>query len=101
MGYPIIMSLNDFPIRDQNSELAEEAEAAFEYSIAGAGQFAIQQRDRHDYGTDFQLEAKHSGTVTNFRVHAQVKGTGKPANKDGSISTRAIAVCLPAADVSC
>jgi tetratricopeptide (TPR) repeat protein len=80
------MSLDDFPIRDQNSELAEQAEAAFEHSVVEAGQFVIQQRDRHDYGTDFQLAAKHSSSITNFRVHVQLKGTGKAENKDGSIS---------------
>ncbi len=80
------MSLDDFPIRDQNSELAEQAEAAFEHSVVVSRQFVVQQRDRHDYGTDFQLEAKHSGSMTNFRVHVQLKGTDKAANKDGSIS---------------
>ena len=80
------MSLDDFPIRDDNSELAAQAEAAFENAIVESGQFVVQQRDRHDYGTDFQLEAKHSGGMTNFRVHAQLKGTNKEANKDSSIS---------------
>jgi hypothetical protein len=80
------MSLDDFPKRDLNSELAEQAEAAFEHSVSGARQFVVQQRDRRDYGTDFQLEAKHSGGMTNFRVHAQLKGTDKAVNTDGSIS---------------
>lgn len=80
------MSLNDFPIRDANSELAVKAEAVFEDAVVNAGQFVVQQRDRRDYGTDFQIEAKHSGRMTNFRVHAQLKGTDKTANKDGSIS---------------
>lgn len=80
------MSLDDFPTRDSNSELAEQAEVAFERAIVDARQFVVQQRDRHDYGTDFQLEAKHSGGMTNFRVHAQLKGTDKATNKDGSIS---------------
>jgi tetratricopeptide (TPR) repeat protein len=80
------MSLDDFPIRDHNSELAEQSEATFECSVVEAGQFVVQQRDRHDYGTDFHIEATHSGGMTNFRVHAQLKGTTKTANKDGSIS---------------
>lgn len=82
----ISVSLDDFPIRDNNSELAAQAEVAFERAVIEAGQFVVQQRDRRDYGTDFQLEAKHSGGMTNFRVHAQLKGTDKATNKDGSIS---------------
>lgn len=80
------MSFDDFPIRDRNSELAEQAEAAFEHSVVKSRQFVVQQRDRRDYGTDFQLEATHSGGMTNVRVHVQLKGTDKPLNKDGSIS---------------
>lgn len=80
------MSLDEFPIRDSNSELAAQSEVAFEHAVIEAGQFVVQQRDRRDYGTDFQLEAKHSGGMTNFRVHAQLKGTDRAANKDGSIS---------------
>ena len=80
------MPLDDFPTRDSNSELAAQAEVAFEHAVIAAGHFVVQQRDRHDYGTDFQLDAKHSGGMTNFRVHAQLKGTDKAANKDGSIS---------------
>lgn len=80
------MSLNDFPSRDSNSELASQAESVFDRAVVESGQFLVQPRDRHDYGTDFQLEAKHSGGMTNYRVHAQLKGTDKAANKDGSIS---------------
>ncbi len=80
------MSLDDFPTRDGNSELAAHAQAVFEHAIVEARQFVVQQADRCDYGTDFQLEAKHSGGMTNFRVHVQLKGTDKAANKDGSIS---------------
>jgi tetratricopeptide (TPR) repeat protein len=80
------MSLDDFPIRDRNSELAEQAEAAFEHSVVEAEQFVIQQRDRRDYGTDFQLAAKHLDGMSNYRVHVQLKGTDKTTNKDGSIS---------------
>lgn len=79
------MSLNDFPTRDSNSELATLAESKFEGAVAEAGQFVVQQRDRQDYGTDFQLEAMQSGQMTNCRVHVQLKGTDKAANRDGSI----------------
>ncbi len=84
-GYSVV-SLNDFPTWDKNSELATQAEAAFELAVAEGGCFVVLQRDRHDYGTDFQLAAKHSSALTNYRVHIQLKGTDKPANKDGSIS---------------
>ncbi len=80
------VSLNDFPVRDSNSELADRAESKFDQAIVQAGRFVVQQRDRRDYGTDFQLEAKQSGAMTNFRVHAQVKGTDKRPNRDGSVS---------------
>lgn len=80
------MSLDDFPIRDRNSELQTQAEAAFEDAIAEARKFVVQQRDRRDYGTDFQIAATHSGGMTNFRVHTQLKGTDKTANRDGSFS---------------
>jgi len=80
------LSLDDFPVRDDNSELSAKAEAAFEGAIVEARQFVMQLRDRHDYGTDFQLEAQHSGGMSNFRVHAQLKGTDKATNKNGTIS---------------
>lgn len=80
------MSLDDFPTRDDNSELSTRAETSFENAIAAVGLFVVQQRDRKDYGTDFQIEAEKLGGMTNFRVHAQLKGTDAEANKDGSIS---------------
>lgn len=80
------MSLDDFPNRDENSELATLAESKFEAVIAGANRFIIQRQDRNDYGTDFQLEATSNSSATNFRVHVQLKGTAKKPNRDGSIS---------------
>jgi len=80
------MSLNDFPKRDDNSELSTIAEVAFEQAIAEVGCFLVQQQDRKDYGTDFQIEAMQGGGMTNFRIHVQLKGTDSDANKDGSIS---------------
>lgn len=80
------MSLDDFPTRDDNSDLAALAESKFERSIVDAGHFVVQQRDRRDYGTDFQIEATQAGGMTNYRVHVQLKGTDKTANRDGSIS---------------
>ncbi len=80
------MSLDDFPKRDDNSELAEAAESEFAKRVRDVGKFVVQQRDRRDYGTDFQIEARLAGGMTNYRVHAQVKGTDKAANRDGSVS---------------
>ena len=80
------MSLDDFPSRDKNSELAEISELKFESEIKNGGHFIIQQKDRHDYGTDFQIEVSQSHAMTNFRVHVQLKGTNKERNQDGSIS---------------
>ncbi len=80
------MSLDDFPTRDDKSELAALAESKFEGAVVQAGQFVVQQRDRHDYGTDFQLEATHAGGMTNYRIHVQLKGTEKAPNQDSSIS---------------
>jgi tetratricopeptide (TPR) repeat protein len=80
------MSFDDFPTRDYNSELSTLAENRFERAVVEAGFFVVQQKDRHDYGTDFQIEAKHLGGMSNYRVHVQLKGTDKAANRDGSIS---------------
>jgi tetratricopeptide (TPR) repeat protein len=80
------VSFDDYPKRDRNSQLSQRADAAFEQAVAEVGRFVIQQPDRHDYGTDFHLEATHSESMTNLRVHAQMKGTDKAKNKDGSVS---------------
>ena len=80
------MSLDSFPTRDNNSVLATRSEARFERAIVEVDSFVVQQRDRKDYGTDFQLEAGKTGGMTNFRVHVQLKGTDTDANNDGSIS---------------
>ena len=39
------MSLDDFPTRDNNSELAALAEVAFEHAIVEARHFVVQQRN--------------------------------------------------------
>lgn len=80
------MSLDEFPTRDDNSVLATRAETSFEHAIGEVGRFVVQQRDRKDYGTDFQMEAENAGGMSNFRVYVQLKGTGSNANKDESIS---------------
>lgn len=80
------MSLDDFPTRDHNSVLATRAETLFEGAIVEVDRFAVQQRDRKDYGIDFQIEAANAGGMTNFRVCVQLKGTDSNPNKDESIS---------------
>jgi tetratricopeptide (TPR) repeat protein len=80
------MSIDDFPNRDSNSELATLAESKFEAAVVRSNCLLVQRQDRKDYGTDFQLEATINGGATNFRVHVQLKGTAKKSNRDGSIS---------------
>jgi len=80
------MSIDDFPNRDANSELATLAESKFEAAVVRSNCLLVQRQDRKDYGTDFQLEATINGGATNFRVHVQLKGTAKKSNRDGSIS---------------
>lgn len=80
------MSIDDFPTRDENSDLEATGEAAFETCVTKAGHFIVQQRDRRDYGTDFLLEAKEGAGATNFRLHVQLKATDTEANRDGSLS---------------
>lgn len=78
--------LDDLPKRDNNHEVQEIAETAFRTSISKCGCFSIQREDRHDFGTDFQLEVKDDGNATNIRVHVQLKGTQSSALEDQSVS---------------
>lgn len=78
--------LDDLPKRDNNHDIQETAETAFRSAISACGEFIIQTEDRFDYGTDFQLEAKENGMMSNFRLHVQLKGTGGEKNTNGSIS---------------
>ena len=55
-------------------------------SISECGYFLIQQEDRRDYGTDFQLEVINNGNMTNVRIHVQVKGTECQELWDSSVS---------------
>lgn len=80
MGY-----LDDLPERHESHDLADASEAAFEAAIRDQEFFLIQRKDKYDYGTDFQLEARDCKSMTNLRVHVQLKGTGVAARKDGSI----------------
>ena len=64
----------------------EQSEAAFQSAISECGEFVVQSGDKHDYGTDFHIEASDAGAMTNVRVHVQLKGTGRDSNTDGSVS---------------
>lgn len=50
--------------------------------------FIFQSKDEHDYGTDVILEAVESDSLTNFRVHLQLKATGTPVAADGSVGVQ-------------
>lgn len=80
--------LDDLPIRDQNHKTDSRAESAFQNLISGTDSFLIQQTDRKDYGTDYQIEVIGQGQATNVRVHVQLKGTEKDLNADGSVSVQ-------------
>ncbi|MBP1874055.1 tetratricopeptide (TPR) repeat protein [Ensifer adhaerens] len=77
--------LNDLPKRDANSAVEIAAQAAFEKFVSESSD-VFQQIDRKDFGTDYQLEVAHDGAATNVRLHVQLKGTARAANKDGSVS---------------
>ena len=77
---------DDLPIRDQNSRIQDQSEAAFQAAVSDCEEFVVQSEDRRDYGTDYQIEATDAGRMTNVRVHVQLKGTGCRPNTDGSIS---------------
>lgn len=78
--------LNDLPERHPTHDTSEAAKSAFCDAIDSSGLFVIQQADRHDYGTDIHIEAKDGSSMTNLRVHVQLKGTGSETNADGSVS---------------
>jgi hypothetical protein len=79
-------SSDALPQRGSTHDTAETAEQAFNLAVHARNLFLIQTRDRLDYGTDVQLEARQGSAVTNIRVHVQLKGTEKPANSDASVS---------------
>jgi tetratricopeptide (TPR) repeat protein len=73
------------PKRHASHRLSTAAERAFENSLEGSDLF-VQRGERLDYGTDYQVEVEVDGMATNVRLHVQLKGTDKDANKDGSVS---------------
>lgn len=79
-------TLDDLPKRHKTHDTGQAAEVAFEAAIEEQKLFAGQSRDRSDYGTDVQIEARRDDAMTNFRAHVQLKGTETAANADGSVS---------------
>ncbi len=84
------MGFDDLPKRDPTHDTAQAAESAFQSAIDNVRYFVVQQKDRNDYGTDVQIEARDDGEMTNVRVHVQLKGTEAALNADGSVSVRDI-----------
>lgn len=78
--------LDDLPKRDNNRQIQEQSETAFQTAISECGEFVVQSEDKFDYGTDYEIEASDDGDMTNVRVHVQLKGTGRKKNADGSVS---------------
>lgn len=77
--------LDNLPARGPQQDIEARAVAAFRNAISSVGLFQTQV-DQLDSGTDFQLEALDASGPTNFRVHAQVKGSTAESNKDGTVS---------------
>ncbi len=77
--------LNDLPRRAATHELDDAAQRAFE-AVLDVGLFFVQQKDRRDYGTDYQLEVQSGGQATNLRVHVQLKGTDRDVAAEGTLS---------------
>ena len=78
--------LDDLPKRDRNRRIQEQSETAFQTAISECGEFVVQSEDKYDYGTDYLIEASDAGTMTNVRVHVQLKGTERETSIDGSVS---------------
>ena len=81
-----MLSLDKLPKRDDNSWTENQSENAFRNAVSHCKDFIIRSEDTRDYGTDFQLEACDAGTMTNVRVHMQLKGTRVIQNTDASVS---------------
>jgi Domain of unknown function (DUF4365) len=79
-------TVDDFPNENPAQPIQDAAEAAFEAALQRMGLFSYQNKDRRDYGSDYQLEVLDGNARTNFRVHVQLKGSTEPVNADDSIS---------------
>ena len=78
--------MDDLPKRDDNSWIETQSDIAFRKAVSESKEFIVRSEDSRDYGTDFQLEAADASTMTNVRVHVQLKGTRTNPNSDGSVS---------------
>lgn len=78
--------LDDLPQRSISHDIEQSAVRAFEEAIEQSNLFIIQRADKNDYGTDVQLEARIGTSMTNTRIHVQLKGTAGNLNTDGSVS---------------
>ena len=78
--------LDDLPQRSISHDTEQSAVRAFEEAIERSNLFIIQRADKNDYGTDVQLEARIGTSMTNTRIHVQLKGTTGDLNTDGSVS---------------
>ena len=78
--------LNDLPKRHPNHDIETAAESALFTAIEEFGLFVNQKADRNDYGTDVQIEARQGESMTNIRVHVQLKGTDSEPLANGSVS---------------
>ena len=78
--------LDDLPQRSISHDTEQSAVRAFEEAIEQSNLFIIQRADKNDYGTDVQLEARIGTSMTNTRIHVQLKGTAGNLNTDGSVS---------------
>lgn len=80
--------LNDLPKRDRNHAIESRAASAFENCLSVSNVFLLQRADRNDYGTDYQIEVIDGESVSNVRVHVQLKGTERALNANGSVSVQ-------------
>jgi hypothetical protein len=77
---------DDLPRHDRSHDIEEEAIIALQRRLSESRVFILQRADRKDYGTDCQIEVIDDGRATNVRVQAQLKGTERALNADGSLS---------------
>ncbi|ABR91499.1 TPR-domain containing protein [Janthinobacterium sp. Marseille] len=77
---------DQLPKRHKTHITENKAESAFQNLLSSSEDFVLQASDRKDYGTDYQIEVVDRESVTNVRIHVQLKGTERDENADGTIS---------------
>jgi hypothetical protein len=68
-------TLDDLPMRGVAHDTGHAAEVAFEAAIEKLKLFFVQSRDRSDYGTDVQLEARRDQAMTTAAPPALARRT--------------------------